>query len=306
MWHMTSYVFKDKTRCIFSLAVLCLMPPLSVPAGCESDYWGPHCSNRCQCQNGAKCNPITGACVCTDGYQGWRCEELCEHGYYGKACQLPCQCLNGATCNHETGECICAPGYSGALWVSASCLFLMRHSRWCVCEKMFAVCLSILCWCKKTQANTSFVSEAFDSWLVCGDSCGERCPSGSHGPHCEQRCPCQNGGTCHHITGDCSCPAGWTVGHTSNGGKAMAWLKIKVEYHRCSRKKPQNIYIFKAETDMLRALINMLCSIINENMGVFTLCRKRMELPVGRLCMLSQTPLNKVMSSEHGHPQSTI
>lgn len=146
---MTSYVFKDKTRCTFSLAVLCLMPPLSVPAGCESDYWGPHCSNRCQCQNGAKCNPITGACVCTDGYQGWRCEELCEHGYYGKACQLPCQCLNGATCNHETGECICAPGYSGALWVSASCLFLMRHSRRCVCEKMFAVCLSILCWCKE-------------------------------------------------------------------------------------------------------------------------------------------------------------
>lgn len=92
-----------------------LMLFLSMIAGCESDYWGPHCSNRCQCQNGAKCNPITGACVCTDGYQGWRCEEPCEHGYYGKVCQLTCQCLNGATCNHETGECICAPGYTGAL-----------------------------------------------------------------------------------------------------------------------------------------------------------------------------------------------
>lgn len=42
-------------------------------------------------------------------------------------------------------------------------------------------------------------------------SCGVRCPSGSHGTQCEQRCPCQNGGTCHHITGECSCPAGWTV-----------------------------------------------------------------------------------------------
>lgn len=92
---------------------------LSVSVGCESDYWGPHCSNRCQCQNGAKCNPITGACVCTDGYQGWRCEEPCEHGYYGKACQLPCQCLNGGTCVHVTGECVCPPGYSGALWVPA-------------------------------------------------------------------------------------------------------------------------------------------------------------------------------------------
>lgn len=97
---------------------------LSVLAGCESDYWGPHCSNRCQCQNGAKCNPITGACVCTDGYQGWRCEEPCERGYYGKACQLPCQCLNGGTCIHVTGECICPPGYSGTLWVPASYSFL--------------------------------------------------------------------------------------------------------------------------------------------------------------------------------------
>lgn len=107
-----------------NISVNILIFVLSVPAGCESDYWGPHCSNRCQCQNGAKCNPITGACVCTDGYQGWRCEEPCESGYYGKACQLPCQCLNGGTCIHVTGECICPPGYSGALWVPASRSFL--------------------------------------------------------------------------------------------------------------------------------------------------------------------------------------
>lgn len=83
--------------------------------GCESDFWGPHCTNRCQCRNGAKCNPITGACVCTDGYQGWRCEEPCDPNFYGKDCLLECQCLNGATCHHQTGECLCAPGYTGAL-----------------------------------------------------------------------------------------------------------------------------------------------------------------------------------------------
>ena len=195
------------------------MPLLCVSAGCESDYWGPHCSSRCQCQNGAKCNPITGACVCTDGYQGWRCEEFCEHGYYGKACQLPCQCLNGATCNHETGECICAPGYSGALWVPATYLFLC-NSLFGVYKinvnAAFVVCLSVLCWYKELQR---YKEPKFCVWVVwlltCGDSCGERCPSGSHGPQCEQRCPCQNGGMCHHITGDCSCPTGWTVGYTS-------------------------------------------------------------------------------------------
>lgn len=126
----------------FALLLCCLMPLLSVSAGCESDYWGPHCSSRCQCQNGAKCNPITGACVCTDGYQGWRCEEPCEQSYYGKACQLACQCLNGATCNHETGECICAPGYSGALWVPATysflCNFLLAvYANMLMCHLLF-------------------------------------------------------------------------------------------------------------------------------------------------------------------------
>uniref|UniRef100_A0A669CBP8 Uncharacterized protein n=1 Tax=Oreochromis niloticus TaxID=8128 RepID=A0A669CBP8_ORENI len=87
---------------------------LDCSSGCESDFWGPHCSNRCQCRNGAKCNPITGACVCTDGYQGWRCEEPCDPNFYGKDCLLECQCLNGATCHHQTGECLCAPGYTGA------------------------------------------------------------------------------------------------------------------------------------------------------------------------------------------------
>ncbi len=95
-------------------------------SGCESDFWGPHCSNRCQCRNGAKCNPITGACVCTDGFQGWRCEEPCDPSFYGKDCLLECQCLNGATCHHQTGECLCAPGYTGALWVAFWLLILLN------------------------------------------------------------------------------------------------------------------------------------------------------------------------------------
>lgn len=44
-------------------------------------------------------------------------------------------------------------------------------------------------------------------------SCEEPCPPGKHGSLCEQRCPCQNGGACHHVTGECSCPAGWVVRH---------------------------------------------------------------------------------------------
>lgn len=92
-------------------------PPLflSPTSACDGDHWGPHCSSRCQCKNGALCNPITGACHCAAGFRGWRCEERCEQGTYGNDCHQRCQCQNGATCDHVTGECRCPPGYTGAL-----------------------------------------------------------------------------------------------------------------------------------------------------------------------------------------------
>lgn len=86
-------------------------------AACDSYHWGPHCSSRCQCKNGALCNPITGACHCTAGFKGWRCEEHCDQDTYGNDCHQKCQCQHGATCNHITGECRCPPGYTGALYV---------------------------------------------------------------------------------------------------------------------------------------------------------------------------------------------
>lgn len=93
-----------------------VMPSIvSPPPACDGDHWGPHCSSRCQCKNGALCNPITGACHCAAGFRGWRCEDRCEQGTYGNDCHQRCQCQNGATCDHVTGECRCPPGYTGAL-----------------------------------------------------------------------------------------------------------------------------------------------------------------------------------------------
>ncbi len=34
------------------------------------------------------------------------------------------------------------------------------------------------------------------------------CPRNTFGENCEESCPCQNGGTCDHITGVCTCPPG--------------------------------------------------------------------------------------------------
>ncbi|ENN83340.1 hypothetical protein YQE_00301, partial [Dendroctonus ponderosae] len=40
--------------------------------------------------------------------------------------------------------------------------------------------------------------------------CDDPCPIGTHGYDCKSKCPCQNGGTCHSVTGVCFCKDGWT------------------------------------------------------------------------------------------------
>ena len=48
------------------------------------------------------------------------------------------------------------------------------------------------------------------------DRCDEPCPPGTHGSKCESTCQCQNGGSCHPVSGKCYCPKGWTVSNNTN------------------------------------------------------------------------------------------
>ncbi|XP_013887580.1 multiple epidermal growth factor-like domains protein 11, partial [Austrofundulus limnaeus] len=171
---------------------------LDCSSGCDSDFWGPHCTNRCQCRNGAKCNPITGACVCTDGFQGWRCEEHCEPSFYGKDCQQECQCLNGATCQHQTGECLCAPGYTGVFCEDT-----------CPAGKHGSLCQQH-CPCQNRGTCHHVTGECScpAGWM--GPVCAQPCPFGWFGMNCSQECTCRNGGLCDHISGQCQCMAGYT------------------------------------------------------------------------------------------------
>ncbi|ELK24844.1 Multiple epidermal growth factor-like domains protein 11, partial [Myotis davidii] len=166
-------------------------------AGCDSDHWGPHCSNRCQCQNGALCNPITGACVCAPGFRGWRCEELCAPGTHGKGCQLPCQCRHGASCDPRTGECLCAPGYTG-VYCEELC---PPGSHGAHCE--------LRCPCQNGGTCHHITGECAcpPGWM--GAVCAQPCPPGTFGQNCSQDCPCHHGGQCDHVTGQCHCAAGY-------------------------------------------------------------------------------------------------
>lgn len=43
-----------------------------------------------------------------------------------------------------------------------------------------------------------------------GEKCENKCSSDRFGLNCTEICRCKNGGNCHHISGECSCAAGFT------------------------------------------------------------------------------------------------
>jgi hypothetical protein len=61
---------------------------------CPPNYYGPKCKKKCDCANGAECDPYDGKCHCTKGYQGVKCENTCTPDTYGEGCQEICRCEN--------------------------------------------------------------------------------------------------------------------------------------------------------------------------------------------------------------------
>lgn len=42
---------------------------------CVNGSYGQGCAQQCQCQNGALCDHVSGACTCSPGYAGTHCEK---------------------------------------------------------------------------------------------------------------------------------------------------------------------------------------------------------------------------------------
>lgn len=48
---------------------------------CVDGTFGPRCSLKCMCENGAECHHITGQCQCAPGWTGTSCNVPCPEGY---------------------------------------------------------------------------------------------------------------------------------------------------------------------------------------------------------------------------------
>ncbi|XP_028375750.1 N-acetylglucosamine-1-phosphodiester alpha-N-acetylglucosaminidase isoform X1 [Phyllostomus discolor] len=72
---------------------------------CSNGSFGEDCAKKCQCQNGATCDPVLGTCTCPPGFTGDSCVQECPLGWHGPGCQKPCECEHQCPCNPQTGNC---------------------------------------------------------------------------------------------------------------------------------------------------------------------------------------------------------
>ncbi|VDK29953.1 unnamed protein product [Gongylonema pulchrum] len=60
-----------------------------------------------------KCHPVTGECLCSEGWTGPDCRTPCPPNRWGTGCRSECQCQNDGTCDPITGFCDCPAGFMG-------------------------------------------------------------------------------------------------------------------------------------------------------------------------------------------------
>ncbi|XP_019515895.1 PREDICTED: N-acetylglucosamine-1-phosphodiester alpha-N-acetylglucosaminidase isoform X4 [Hipposideros armiger] len=72
---------------------------------CTNGSFGEDCAKKCQCQNGAACDPAQGTCTCPLGFTGDTCAQECPLGWHGPGCQRPCKCEHQCPCDPQTGNC---------------------------------------------------------------------------------------------------------------------------------------------------------------------------------------------------------
>lgn len=205
----------------------------AVPSECPAGVFGLGCRHRCQCDNKALCDHVSGACTCQRGWTGTYCEKrkmmsqlreatfpfifsspgmhllfvhvsACPRGFHGLDCQEKCLCLNGGSCGHISGHCSCPAG-----WIGPFCnLSELQQSR-------------------RQRCPGHGPDRSSDTFDVQGSCRGNdivapllaACPSGSYGEGCNQTCSCRNNGVCHPASGQCACTSGWTGPSCTEGGR---------------------------------------------------------------------------------------
>ncbi|PIO38151.1 hypothetical protein AB205_0180310, partial [Aquarana catesbeiana] len=169
---------------------------------CPIGTYGYQCAERCDCQNGAKCYHINGACLCEPGFKGILCEErVCAEGLYGLKCNKNCPCnltntrrLARDRLLHSLFKRHLGIELQSDLSLFERCFLLDgRHLRTTMPGNKYDFILSI--------PMTSFI---YRSSFMCPLTREEM-----YGLNCAEHCDCSHAEGCDPVTGHCHCLAGW-------------------------------------------------------------------------------------------------
>lgn len=233
-------------------------PPLKCK--CPKNWTGNQCEITlvgCHetCHNGAKCilsaNHTKTECICAAGYYGdscQNCDELvcensgicmkdkngrpfcqCSHDYTGDRCEKNvCEgyCSGHGKCESRLGLgtfCECDHGYWGKQCQSDSCMGYCLNGGTCTVNNDNA---------KICQCIPPYSGLRCDHIVCSGDDCSADINQ------CDQ-VRCQNGGTCHVISGKahCDCSPKWS-------GEFCEVIKRDIKFNYCENTIYQNLIHF--------------------------------------------------------------
>jgi hypothetical protein len=160
--------------------------------------YGAECDSPCTCELAGtqSCDINNGTCTCVLGYSGSTCETNIDDCMVGTA---DAACKNEGVCTDLVNGFSCDCGLTGFDGDT--------------CEENYDYCTGVGA-IDECMNGAACVDQKFKFTCTCpigmtGVYCESYCPDGTWGQDCALQCTCGEQGTCHAMTGACSCNEGW-------------------------------------------------------------------------------------------------